>query len=87
MRTRITDVTLQINENFKSKTVFTTYQNEGQEPYDGFTPYPTLEEANKAATLMTGTCNNDFISDVKGYNQKLFKLSGLRVDSFITTKQ
>lgn len=81
MKTLITNVTLQINEVTKSQTVFTDYKI-GQTEYDGFTPYKTLEEAIEAAKIMVKTENNQFISNVNGYDVIVFKKDGTKSKIF-----
>jgi hypothetical protein len=85
MKTLITSVTLQVNENFNQFTVFTTQNFKGQ-IYDGFTPYKSLLEATEQAEKMTKIWDVNCMAITKGYELINFKLNGTKEVKFVQTK-
>jgi hypothetical protein len=70
MRTKITNIALQITDN--GFTVFTTYKSINGYFYDGFTPHKTFESAMNDVNGLMNSDNQNFLSVVDGYEQITF---------------
>lgn len=64
MKTLITEVTLQVQED--SFVVWTDYKHNNT-TYNGFTPYTNLEEAVSEAYRMVNVWNAEFMSTAKSF--------------------
>ena len=70
MRTKITNIALQIADN--SFTVFTTYKSINGYFYDGCTPHKTFESAMNDVNGLMNLDNQNFLSVVDGYEEITF---------------
>jgi hypothetical protein len=86
MKTLITSVTLQANEQFNQFTVFTTSEFKGI-VYDGFTPYKSFLEATEQAEKMTKIWDANCMAITKGYELITFNYVGAKKVEFIQTKK
>ena len=85
MKTLITSVSLQANEQFNLFTVFTKQEFKGI-TYDGFTPYKSFSEATEQAIKMTKIWDVNCMAIAKGYDLITFDYSGTKKVKFIATK-
>jgi hypothetical protein len=67
MKTLITDVTVQVSEDMRTFTVYTTYQRESTK-YLGSTTFDNVIDAIESAEKLSLMWNSEFMSVVTGYN-------------------
>ena len=67
MKTLITDVTVEVSEDMRTFTVYTTYQRKSTK-YLGSTPFDNVINAIESAEKLSLMWNSEFMSVVTGYN-------------------